>query len=408
MGHEGSGEIRVGVVGLGDVVLRYFWPGAEKYMEDHQDMQVTAIAARGSWERRLEKLQALCQSGDEKERQSASAFIAGINSDSFIYHAIGEDEKLPDEFFDSIDAVYVATTNDTHRTYTDQAIARGKHVLCEKPLASGRRDVQAMARAAELNPDIACQIVSHYAYKKPFLVLREKLHDWLKDCGGLSITYFDARILQEMSEDVIYDNEGRQVYRPRLANTVLNRKKGGGIIMDTVIHPLSHLLAIGGRIYDVLDSDAYNFDESVFDAETAFKADVRVAGPLFDDTTAHLEAAKFMNEKKKSLFLEIGGGVGEISVVFEDKIRYERNGRTQVEEPIGGFSFSDNPYTNSLSSFIRCIREGRKPMTPFSHGVDEADAVRMVKQSLSAKYQGRLWHPDPLEFYASVPEASKV
>lgn len=48
-----------------------------------------------------------------------------------------------------IDAVIVATPNYLHREIALAAIAAGKHVLCEKPLALTRPDAEEMARAAE-------------------------------------------------------------------------------------------------------------------------------------------------------------------------------------------------------------------------------------------------------------------
>ena len=39
-----------------------------------------------------------------------------------------------DVFFDSVDAVYVASPHETHYEYTKAALNVGKHVLCEKPM----------------------------------------------------------------------------------------------------------------------------------------------------------------------------------------------------------------------------------------------------------------------------------
>ena len=46
-----------------------------------------------------------------------------------------------------IDAVYVATPNDTHAELTIRAAQAGKHVLCEKPMATTFTDAQAMVKA---------------------------------------------------------------------------------------------------------------------------------------------------------------------------------------------------------------------------------------------------------------------
>lgn len=49
----------------------------------------------------------------------------------------------------AIDAVCIATPVNTHRALVEQALAAGKHVFVEKPLASTIPDAEAMVRAAE-------------------------------------------------------------------------------------------------------------------------------------------------------------------------------------------------------------------------------------------------------------------
>lgn len=49
----------------------------------------------------------------------------------------------------AVDAVYISSTNEKHRSQALAAIAAGKHVLCEKPLATSISDALEMVRAAE-------------------------------------------------------------------------------------------------------------------------------------------------------------------------------------------------------------------------------------------------------------------
>ena len=48
-----------------------------------------------------------------------------------------------------IDAVSVCTANSTHAEISIKALQAGKHVLCEKPLATCSKDVRRMITAAE-------------------------------------------------------------------------------------------------------------------------------------------------------------------------------------------------------------------------------------------------------------------
>jgi glycerol-3-phosphate cytidylyltransferase len=55
------------------------------------------------------------------------------------------------DFFNSVDAVYVASPHDTHFEYTMAALRAGKHVLCEKPMFLRKSEAQSAFAFAEEN-----------------------------------------------------------------------------------------------------------------------------------------------------------------------------------------------------------------------------------------------------------------
>lgn len=54
-----------------------------------------------------------------------------------------------DDFLEKVDAVYIASPNETHYNYTKTALEHGKHVLCEKPIAFTRTESEGLYQLAK-------------------------------------------------------------------------------------------------------------------------------------------------------------------------------------------------------------------------------------------------------------------
>lgn len=64
-----------------------------------------------------------------------------------------------EEFFEKIDAVYVASPHETHYGYTKAALLHGKHVLCEKPLAFEKEQAKELFRIAHENRRVLLEAI---------------------------------------------------------------------------------------------------------------------------------------------------------------------------------------------------------------------------------------------------------
>jgi predicted dehydrogenase len=111
--------IRVGLLGTGQISLANHLPGIGRC----RDAKVTA----------------LCDTSDAALRRAAAS--SGItrtwtDPQTFVREA-------------DVDAVVIATPNVSHHPIAMDAIARGLHVLCEKPLAMNLAQAAEMARAAD-------------------------------------------------------------------------------------------------------------------------------------------------------------------------------------------------------------------------------------------------------------------
>ncbi|MFL5491485.1 MAG: Gfo/Idh/MocA family protein, partial [Gemmatimonadales bacterium] len=90
-----------------------------------------------------------------------SELTALVSSDPEKLEKLGRKHKVQrrysyqefDDCLDSgaVDAVYIALPNHLHREYSERALRRGIHVLCEKPMAVTEEDCRSMIRVAEEN-----------------------------------------------------------------------------------------------------------------------------------------------------------------------------------------------------------------------------------------------------------------
>lgn len=62
-------------------------------------------------------------------------------------------------FLDGVDAVYIASPNETHYDYAKKALENGKHVLCEKPIAFTREESEGLYKLAKKNNKVLLEAV---------------------------------------------------------------------------------------------------------------------------------------------------------------------------------------------------------------------------------------------------------
>jgi len=118
----------------------------------------------------------------------------------------------------TIDAVYVSTTNELHRSQTLAAAAAGKHVLCEKPLAMSVVDAREMVAACD-----AARVVlatnHHLRNAATHRAMRREIA-----AGSIGRPLF-ARVFHAVH------------LPPSLQGWRINRPEaGGGVILDITVH----------------------------------------------------------------------------------------------------------------------------------------------------------------------------
>lgn len=154
--------------------------------------------------------------------------------------AFGEKYKVDKVFTDldemaassDIDAVYIASPNYLHTSHAMKFIAAGKHVICEKPLASHAREVLELQKAAEKNNVIYLEAIMFM-----HLPARKLLDEAVQKIGPVSMAKFD--FCQRSSKlDQYLEGEIPNIFNPEME---------AGALMDLGIYCLYPALYLFGE-----------------------------------------------------------------------------------------------------------------------------------------------------------------
>ena len=134
----------------------------------------------------------------------------------------------------AIDAVYISTTNEWHEPQTLEAVAAGKHVLCEKPLALSLESARGMVAAAA-----AAGVVLGTNHHLRNAATHRKMRE-LVQAGAIGQP-LAARVFHAVH------------LPPHLQSWRIDRPDaGGGVILDITVHDADTLrFALGDEVAEV-------------------------------------------------------------------------------------------------------------------------------------------------------------
>ncbi len=175
---------------------------------------------------------------------------------------------------DDIVAVDVCLHNNLHAPVTVEAVAAGKHVYCEKPIAGSYADGRAMVQAAAAaGRMLHIQLTTLYSRET-------KLAKHLIDGGRLGRLYYARSTGHRRMGRPFVDGYGAKFF--------VNRETAaGGALIDMGVYHIAQLLhllgcpapeRISGRTYQELAMDERRRTESRYDVEELGLGFVRLAG----------------------------------------------------------------------------------------------------------------------------------
>ncbi|KMJ59532.1 oxidoreductase [Bacillus sp. LL01] len=133
---------------------------------------------------------------------------------------------------DEIDAVYIASPNSMHAQQAIVCMNQGKHVICEKPIASNTKELLEMRAASDRNSVVLMEAMKTTLLPN-FLAVKENLHKIGK------IRRYNASYCQYSSRyDKYKDGIILNAFKPEFSN---------GALMDIGIYTIYPMVALFGK-----------------------------------------------------------------------------------------------------------------------------------------------------------------
>lgn len=143
----------------------------------------------------------------------------------------------------AIDAIYIGTPNNTHHDLAIRCMNHGKHVLCEKPLASNAREVKEMIAAAKANGVLLMEAMIS-TLSPNFKMVQDKVKE-LGPVLNYSGTFCQYSSKYGQLKRILSGEEESPV------PSSFNPDRSGGALMDIGIYPIYPMVTLFGRPKDV-------------------------------------------------------------------------------------------------------------------------------------------------------------
>jgi predicted dehydrogenase len=272
----------------------------------------------------------------------------------------------------AVDAAIVATPHHLHAPMTLDLLARGIHVLVEKPMALDVADCDAMiAAAAAAHKVLAVGLLRRFYPASRFI--KEALDDGVIG----SVTGFDAR-------------EGAVFNWQVASDATFRRDMGGGVLSDIGTHVLDLLVWWLGDPLEVAYAD---------DAMGGVEADAEATLTLAGGVTGSVELSR-TRVLRNTIVVRGHEGSLELGPAFDPDVRFTLTGRMSLTGRVDGHGERrparlEDVFALQLADFGRAIDEGN---APFVSGAEGRRSIALLEACRRTRR--------PLELPWSVPAGS--
>nr|WP_309128941.1 Gfo/Idh/MocA family oxidoreductase [Microbacterium sp.] len=309
---------------------------------------------------------------------------------------------------DDVDVVDIVTPGDTHAEIAIAALAAGKHVLCEKPLANSVAEAQSMAEAARDAAGRGIRAMVGFTYRRvPAATL---MRDMI-EAGRIGAV---RQVRASYRQDWLADAEAPMTWR------LDKDRAGSGALGDIGAHAIDLTQFVTGTsvtevsgILETLVRERPLLAEGSGLSGTAAEGRGEVTvddvamftGRLSSGALASFEATRFATGRKNALEIEISGDRGALRWNLEDMnvLEFHDATRPSVEQgftrilvtepdhpylsgwwPAGHMLGYEHGFSHQVKDLVEAISTGVDPHPTFADGLSVQRVLDAVERSSAA------------------------
>ncbi|MDT0117003.1 Gfo/Idh/MocA family oxidoreductase [Microbacterium sp. PRF11] len=309
---------------------------------------------------------------------------------------------------DDIDVVDIVTPGDSHAEIAIAALAAGKHVLCEKPLANTAAEARRMAEAAASAAESGVRSMVGFTYR------RLPATTFARDLIAAGRLGEIRQVRAEYLQDWLSDAEAPLTWR------LQKDRAGSGALGDIGAHAVDlteyltgqRLTRVAGILETivaerpVLASSAGLSGSAGTDRGAVTVDDLALfTGRLENGALASFEASRFRLGRKNALRIEVAGSLGSLSFDLEspNELQFydatlpatEQGFRrilvTEPEHPYVGAWWPtghmlgyEHGFSHQAKDFVESVAAGTDPRPSFADGLHVQEVLDAVERSSAA------------------------
>ena len=265
-----------------------------------------------------------------------------------------------DDFLNTdMKAVIICSENTKHYEYVTRSAKAGKHILCEKPIATSIKDAQEMIGICEEE-----EVIFQIAYPVRFAPVVRRAKVLINDGVIGDILAISGKNRGKMPGGWFVDKE----------------KSGGGAAVDHIVHLLD---LIRWTLNDGVKSVYAELDTRFHDI------DVEDCGMVSLELESGIIASIDPSWSRPQTFpnwgdviLKFVGTKGNLTIdVFKEHSIYYNDTAEKIQQ----LEWSENMDKGLIEDFIACVREGRKPSITGNDGLKTLEVVMAAYESNEKK-----------------------